>query len=101
MGCGDWRHRRFSAQGAVLPDAGGIRQGDHAGQAGDEEHVRVSGLQDQNARPYVHLDVPSEDPREAHQVDPGRRRDSPTDLSLRFFPGIRARQTVSHTISRS
>lgn len=85
MGRGHWCHRRFSAQGAVLPDAGGIRQGDHAGQAGDEEHVRVSGLQDQDERSYVHLDVQSQDPREAHKVDPGRRRDSPTDLNPLFF----------------
>lgn len=46
MGRDNWRHRRFSDQGAVLPDAGGIHQGDHAGQARDEEHVRVSDLQD-------------------------------------------------------
>lgn len=83
MGRGHWCHRRFSAQGAVLPDAGGIRQGDHAGQAGDQEHVRVSGLQDQDERSHVRLDVQSQDPREAQQVDPGRSRDPPTDLDPR------------------
>lgn len=85
MGYRDWRHRGLPAQGTVLPDAGGIRQGDHTGQARDEEHIRVSGLQDQNARSYVRLDVQFENPREAHQVDPGRRRDSPTDLSTPFL----------------
>lgn len=46
MGCRVWRHRGLPAQGTVFSDAGGIRQGDHAGQTRDEEYVRVSGLQD-------------------------------------------------------
>lgn len=46
MGCRNWRHRGESDQGIILPDAGGIRQGHHAGQARDEEYIRVSNLQD-------------------------------------------------------
>lgn len=80
MGGRERRHRGFATEGAILSDAGRVREGDHAGQAGDEERVRMPGLQDENARPYVRLDVQFEEPRQAHQVDLGRRGDSPADL---------------------
>jgi len=41
----------------------------------------VSDLPDQNTWAYLHLDVQSQDPRQAQQMDPGWRRDSPADLS--------------------
>lgn len=56
------RHRGFAIEGVILSAAGRVCEGDHAGQAGDEERVRMSGLQDQNARSYVRLDVQFEDP---------------------------------------
>lgn len=80
MGGRERRHHGFTTEGAILSDAGRVCEGDHAGQAGDEERVRMSGLQDQNARSYVRLDVQLEEPRQTQQVDLGRRRDSPADL---------------------
>lgn len=43
-------HHRVQAQGALPPDAGHTREGGHPGQAGDEESVRVSGLQHEGER---------------------------------------------------
>lgn len=80
MGDSERRHRGITAEGAILSDAGRVREGDHAGQTGNEERVRMSGVQDQNARSYVHLDVQFQEPRQTHQVDLGRRRDSSADL---------------------
>lgn len=95
MGYRERSPRGLANKGAVLSDAGRVREGNHAGQAGDEEHVRMSGLQDQNARSYVHLDVQFQDPRQAHQVDLGRCRDSPADLTS--LHGVR--EATAHTRS--
>lgn len=46
MGRRNRRDRRIPAEGTVAADAGGVHKGDHAGQAGDQEHVRVSALSD-------------------------------------------------------
>lgn len=89
MGHAERRDRGFQVEGAVSLDAGDICESDHARQAGDKERVRVSGLPDQNAWSYVRLDVQSEEPRQAYQVDPGRRRDSPADLSASSLIGMR------------
>lgn len=107
MGYRERRHRGFAFEGVTLSDAGRICEGDHAGQAGDEKHVRMSSLQDQNTRPYVRLDVEFQDPRQADQVDLGRRRDSPADLTELFsrrgatVRGVREATVRSHAISRS
>lgn len=92
MGHDDGRDSGFQTEGAVPADAGSVPEGDHAGQTRDEEHVRVSGVQNPNARPHVHLDVQSEDSRQTDQVDSGRRRDSPADLKPHtlFFPSTPA-----------
>lgn len=81
MGRRERRHWGFATEGAILFDADRVREGDHAGQAGYEEHVRMSGLQDENARSHLRVDVQFQEPRQAEQVDPGRCRDSPADLT--------------------
>lgn len=66
MGRRDGLYQRFTTEGTVLLDARAVCESDHAGQARDEEHVRMPDLQDQNARTYVCLDIQSENPRETH-----------------------------------
>lgn len=95
MGHCDRLHRGFSAEGAAVLDAAGVRQSNHAGQAGDEKRVRVPVVQNANARSHVYLDVQPEDPRQAHQVDLGRRGDSSADLSDGAFTRELAIVTVS------
>lgn len=97
MGRRERRHRGFATEGAILLDAGRLREGDHTGQAGDEERVRMSGLQDQNARPDVRVDVQFQEPRQADQVDLGRCRDSPADL-IRSSSTLLARDCILVTV---
>lgn len=100
MGDGERRHRGIAAEGAILSDAGRVREGDHAGQTGNEERVRMSGVQDQNARSYVHLDVQFQEPRQTHQVDLGRRRDSSADL-IQLLHVASAKRRHVHTRFRA
>lgn len=73
--------RGLPAQGALPPDAGGLHQGHHPGQAGHEEHVRLPGVQDALARPHLRLDLQPQDPGQANQVDVSRCSHPPADLS--------------------
>jgi len=100
MGRRNRRDRGLQAEGAVAADAGGVRKSDHAGQAGDKEHIRVPGLSYSSTRHHVHLDVQFEDARQAHQVDSGRRCDSPASLTD-FILSARCKAVRSHAIPRS
>lgn len=46
MGRADWYHSRLEIQGTLSSDAGDQHTRNYPGQAGSEEHVRVSCVQD-------------------------------------------------------
>jgi len=65
MGRSKRHDRRFPDEGVASLDAGGVRESDHARQVGDKERIRVSDLPDQDTWAHLHLDVQSQDPRQA------------------------------------
>ena len=67
-------------EGVVPRHAGDLHQGDHTGQAGAEEPVRVSRLHHSGARSHTHLDFQSQVKRETSQVGSSWSGTSITDL---------------------
>ena len=73
LGPADWYDQRGSAQGTRAPDAGDLHQGDPRRPHGLAEHLRVSRLQDEAARPDLRVDLQPQVQGEAGPLGAGRR----------------------------
>ena len=65
-------NRGLAVEGAVPRDARDQCSRHYPGQAGSKEHVRVPGIQNENARADLRLDLQSQDQGQAGQVDARR-----------------------------
>lgn len=60
-------------QGADIGDASHLCKSHTRGQTGDQTHLRVPRVQNQNEGPQLRLDLQVEEQREGSQVGPGGR----------------------------
>lgn len=70
------------AERTISTIAGNLHKSNNAGQTRFEEHVRVSGLQDEISRTNVRLDFQLEESRQAHKVDARRCRYNVANIKL-------------------
>ena len=67
------------------PDAGYLHQGDPGGPHGLEEHLRVSGVQDEAARTDLRVDLQPQVQGEAGSVGAGRCGAPPPSINVRHY----------------
>lgn len=82
LGRGRGLHRRRADEGADARDASDPAQSHPRGPHGHHQRLRMSRLQDTDARAHLRLDLQPEDKRKSCQVGPGWCGSAPRGLDL-------------------